>query len=95
MCESGKLPMMADSGKIARMLKTARGQLDGILKMVEEDRYCIDISQQVMATEALLNRINREILAAHLRGCVQQAVSMEDRGEKVEELVATLDKILK
>ena len=77
--------MMADSGKIARMLKTARGQLDGILKMVEEDRYCIDISQQIMATEALLNRINREILAAHLRGCVQQAVSNEDRGEKVEE----------
>ncbi len=87
--------MMADSGKIARMLKTARGQLDGILKMVEEDRYCIDISQQIMATEALLNRINREILAAHLRGCVQQAVSMEDRGEKVEELITTLDKILK
>ena len=87
--------MMADSGKIARMLKTARGQLDGILKMVEEDRYCIDISQQIMATEALLNRINRESLAAHLRGCVQHAVSMEDRGEKVEELITTLDKILK
>ena len=87
--------MMADEKKIARMLKTARGQLDGILKMVEEDRYCVDISQQVMATEALLNRVNREILAAHLRGCVQQAVTMEDRGEKVEELISTLDKILK
>ncbi len=87
--------MMADRGKIARLLKTARGQLDGILKMVEEDRYCVDISQQVMATEALLNRVNREILAAHLRGCVQQAASAQDREEKVEELVATLDKILK
>jgi len=86
---------MADRGKITRMLKTARGQLDGILKMVEEDRYCIDISQQVMATEALLNRVNRELLAAHLRGCVQQAVTAEDREEKVEELVTTLDKILK
>lgn len=87
--------MMADEKKITRMLKTARGQLDGILKMVEEDRYCVEISQQVMATEALLNRVNREILASHLRGCVQQAVTMEDREEKVEELVATLDKILK
>ncbi len=86
---------MADRGKVTRMLKTARGQLDGILKMVEEDRYCIDISQQVMATEALLNRVNRELLAAHLRGCVQQAVTAEDREEKVEELVTTLDKILK
>ncbi|MDD5937568.1 MAG: metal-sensing transcriptional repressor [Clostridiales bacterium] len=87
--------MMADKQKVSRMLKTARGQLDGILKMVEEDRYCIDISQQVMATEALLNRVNREILSAHLRGCVQQAATAEDREKRVEELVATLDKILK
>lgn len=87
--------MMADKNKTLRLLKTARGQLDGILKMVEEDRYCMDISQQVMATEALLNRVNRDILAAHLRGCVQRAADAEDRGEKVEELIATLDKILK
>ena len=87
--------MMADEKKISRMLKTARGQLDGILKMVEEDRYCVEISQQVMATEAHLNRVNREILSAHLRGCVQQAATAEDREKKVEELVATFDKILK
>ncbi len=87
--------MKADAAKIGRMLKTARGQLDGILKMVEEDRYCIDISQQVMATEALLNRVNREILKAHLENCVQQAVTAEDREKKVEELVQALDKILK
>ena len=87
--------MVADAKKISRMLKTARGQLDGILKMVEEDRYCVDISQQVMATEALLNRVNREILSAHLRGCVRQAGSMEEREAKMEEMVATLDKILK
>ncbi len=87
--------MVADSKKIARMLKTARGQLDGILKMVEEDRYCIDVSQQVMATEALLNRVNREILKAHLEGCVKQAATAKDREAKIEELVSTLDKILK
>lgn len=87
--------MMADEAKIARMLKTARGQIDGILKMVEEDRYCVEISQQVMATEALLNRVNREILAAHLRGCVREAVTADDRDRKIEELVATLDKVLK
>lgn len=86
---------MADQKKVLRLLKTARGQLDGIVKMVEEDRYCIDISQQVMAAEAMLNRVNREILNAHLRGCVQQAATAEDREEKVEELVATLEKILK
>ena len=61
--------MMADEKKILRLLKTARGQMDGIIRMVEEDRYCIDISQQLMATEAILNRANKEILAAHLRHC--------------------------
>ena len=87
--------MMADHKKVSRLLKTARGQLDGILKMVEEDRYCIDISQQVMATEAILNRVNKEILAAHLRNCVAEAATAEDREEKIEELIGTLDKILK
>ena len=48
--------MKADKTKINRLLKTARGQIDGILRMVEEDRYCMDISQQLMATEAILNR---------------------------------------
>ena len=56
--------MMADKSKILRLLKTARGQMDGILKMVEEDRYCIDVSQQVMATGAILSRVNRQRLRA-------------------------------
>ena len=46
--------MRADKDTISRLLKTARGQIDGILKMVEDDRYCMDISNQVMATEAIL-----------------------------------------
>lgn len=87
--------MMADEKKILRLLKTARGQMDGIVKMVEEDRYCIDISQQLMATEAILNRANKEILAAHLRHCVQQAASEEERSRKIDEFVRTLEHILK
>ena len=87
--------MMADQKTVLRLLKTARGQLDGILKMVEEDRYCIDISQQVMATEALLNRVNREILSAHLKCCVNEADTAQAREEKIDEFVATLGKILK
>ena len=85
--------MMADEKKVLRLLKTARGQMDGIIKMVEENRYCIDISQQLMATEAILNRANKEILAAHLKHCVQEAAS--ERGQKIDEFVATLGRILK
>ena len=87
--------MMADHKTVLRLLKTARGQMDGIIRMVEEDRYCIDISTQVMATEAMLNRANREILTAHLKRCVNTAQSQEEREKKIDELVDMLGKLLK
>ena len=87
--------MQADKKKITRLLKTARGQMDGILKMVEENRYCIDISQQLMATEAILNKANKEILTAHLKCCVADAKSDEEKEAKIDELVSMLGRILK
>ena len=86
--------MMADQKTVLRLLKTARGQLDGIIKMVEEDRYCMDISQQVTAAGALLRRANREILTAHLKHCVEHAESDQERSDKIDELVTALGKIL-
>ncbi|MEG1427111.1 MAG: metal-sensing transcriptional repressor [Oscillospiraceae bacterium] len=86
--------MMADKTKINRLLKTARGQLDGILAMVEDDRYCIDISNQLLAAQAILKKANKEILTAHLMGCVKSAKSEEALDEKLKELAATMDKLL-
>lgn len=86
--------MMADQKTVLRLLKTARGQMDGIIKMVEEDRYCMDISQQVTAAGAMLRRANREILTAHLKHCVEHAGSDAERAEKIDELVKALEKIL-
>ena len=51
--------MKADEKQIVRLLKTARGQIDGILKMVEDDRYCVDISNQIMATDELIDMIDK------------------------------------
>ncbi len=87
--------MMAYKAHVTKLLKTARGQLDGILKMVEDDRYCMDISQQLMATEAMLNKINKEILTAHLKHCVSNAQTQSERDEKIDELVNMLGRILK
>ncbi len=87
--------MKADKKQITRLLKTARGQIDGILNMVEEDRYCIDISHQLMATEAVLRRANKEIVAAHLKSCVLTAKTDEEREEKIDELIRILDKLNK
>ena len=86
--------MKADPAQVNRLLKTARGQIDGIIKMVEEDRYCMDISQQVTAADAMLRRANREILAAHLKHCVEKAQSDKERSDKIDELVNALGKIL-
>ncbi len=87
--------MQADHAKICRLLKTARGQIDGILKMIDEDRYCIDISTQVSATEAILKKVNREILRAHMKCCVKDAFERGNEDEKVDELVNLIEKMSK
>lgn len=87
--------MRADKQKITRQLKTARGQLDGLLKMVEEDRYCIDISNQLLATQAILRNVNREILHTHLGGCVQDSLGNGEGQAKISEIMAIFDKLTK
>lgn len=77
--------MQANSQQVLRLLKTARGQIDGIIKMVEEDRYCMDISQQLMASQSVLRRANKEVLSAHLKSCVKNARTEEEMEEKVED----------
>ena len=86
--------MMADHDSVLRLLKNARGQIDGIIKMVEENRYRMDISQQVMAADAMLRRVNKEILAAHLKHCVEHAENDRERSDKIDELVNALGKLL-
>lgn len=80
------------------MLKTARGQLDGILKMVEEDRYCVDISHQLIACQALLRRINEGVLSSHMKRCVRETLTSgqsEDADQKIEELITLFGKMSK
>ena len=90
--------MRADSKTDLRQLKTAKGQLEGIIKMVEENRYCVDISNQVLATRALLERTNRIILEGHIEGCILDAAatgSEEERKEKIFELSNMIKKMMK
>ena len=87
--------MRADREQVARLLRTARGQIDGILKMVEEDRYCIDVSNQIMAAESILGRANREVRRAHLEGCVRAACETGAAEDPIEEIAALLDKLVR
>ncbi len=56
-------------------LKTVRGHLDGIIRMTEEEAYCVDLMKQVSAAQASLERVNRVILKNHLETCFSEAVT--------------------
>lgn len=86
--------MKADKARVTRSLKIARGQLDGVLRMIEEDRYCVDISNQLMATQALLKNVNREILRAHIRSCVAEGLQTDEPNPKLEEALQLLEKMI-
>lgn len=86
--------MKADHSQMIRLLKTARGQIDGIIKMVEDDRYCLDISHQIMASQAILKRANKDIIAAHMKHCLMEA-SEEELEQKVDEMIKMIDTLMK
>ena len=88
--------MKADHTQVMQALKTARGQIDGIIRMVEDDRYCVDISNQLLATQALLKKTNKVVLEAHIKSCVRDSfTSGVDVDQKVEEIVKLVDKLLR
>src|SRR5690554_7362201 len=94
-CNIGVITVKSDKARITRMLKTARGQLDGIIKMVEDDRYCIDISNQLMATQAILRNVNQQVLNDHLKSCVNEAFENGDARKQIEEIMAIIEKLTK
>ena len=85
--------MKAERTSVEALLKTARGQIDGVLKMVAEDQYCIDICNQILATQSVLRRANKEILRAHMDHCVKEAFEADNSEQKIEEILSLLDKL--
>ena len=88
--------MRADKDQITRLLKTSRGQIDGVLKMIDQDKYCVDIVNQIMACDAVLKKAVKEILRAHIGGCISEAFTEgneSEREKKIDELIAVFDKM--
>ena len=75
-------------------LSRVEGQIRGIKRMVEADAYCTDILIQVSAANAALNSFNKVLLAEHIRTCVAEDIRC-GREDTVDELVATLQKLMK
>jgi len=65
-----------------RRLKTIEGHLRGVIRMVEEDAYCIDVIRQIQAVEGALNKVSTKILEDHLNSCVITAVQGNDKSER-------------
>jgi CsoR family transcriptional regulator, copper-sensing transcriptional repressor len=78
-----------------KRLSRIEGQVRGLAKMVEEDRYCIDIVTQISAVRAALRRVEEEILRDHVAHCVEHAIASGKKGEqrrKVAELMDVLSR---
>lgn len=80
--------------EIVNSLKTARGQIDGILKMIDDERYCIDISKQIFAVQSLLKKANMKILKNHMHSCVASALKEGNGDEKIDEIIYILEKYI-
>ena len=80
--------------KLINRLKRIEGQIRGIIGMMENDTYCNDILIQSAAVNAAVNAFNKELLATHIRTCVARDIR-EGKDETIDELVATLQKLMK
>src|SRR5258708_33946927 len=75
---------------VVNRLRTARGHLDAVLRMVEEDAYCPDVMKQLSAVQGQLERASRIVLRNHLETCVAAAMVAGRTGEIVDELMEAM-----
>lgn len=87
--------MNQEKSKALMSLKTAKGQIEGIMNMIEDGRYCVDISNQIIAVQALLKKANILILKQHIEHCVKEAIVQGNGQEKIDEIADILEKIIK
>ncbi|MCC6776008.1 MAG: metal-sensitive transcriptional regulator [Hyphomicrobiales bacterium] len=79
----------------AKRLTRIEGQVRGLSRMVEENRYCIDVVTQIAAVRAALRRLEEEILRDHVAHCVEHAITSgnkTDQRRKIEELMAVVSR---
>jgi DNA-binding FrmR family transcriptional regulator len=76
-----------------RRLGRIEGQVRGIARMVDEDRYCIDIVTQISAVRAALRRLEEEVLRDHVAHCVEHAIAAGDKTEQRQKIAELMDVI--
>ncbi len=90
--------VMLNEREIANVKKRLRrtgGQINGIEKMIDEGRYCVDVLQQIMAARAALNQVALIMIESHTKSCVVTAIKENRTDEAVDELMGVLSKFTK
>ena len=93
-CARTKKRTDEEQKQLINRLNRIEGQVRGLRKMIENEAYCTDVLTQSTAVSAALNAFNRELLANHVRTCVVDDIKA-DRTEVVDDLVQTLQKLMK
>lgn len=84
-----------DKAKLLARLKRIEGQVRGISRMVEEDKYCVEILIQIAAVKAALNKVGLVLLEDHTRGCVRRAIQASEDDEAIDELMGVIMRFVK
>ncbi len=80
---------------LLQRLRKIEGQVRGVQRMIDEDRYCVDVLTQLAAIRAALNRVSLGLIESHTRGCVTDAIRRDQGGDAIEELMEVLMKYVK
>ncbi len=81
-----------DKKELTTRLRRIEGQVRGLQRMIEEDKYCVDILHQINAVQGGLKKVGLKILDKHVHGCVQRAVKEEEGDDVINELMEVLEK---
>lgn len=84
-----------ETKQLINRLKRVEGQVRGVQKMIEEDRYCVDILSQIAAIKSAMNNVGLHLLEEHTKHCVTDAINDGDGNESIEELMEVFKKFSK
>ena len=82
---------MNKDDRVKKYINIAKGQLEGVLKMIDDDRYCLEISEQISAAGSLIKKANNLILKNHIENCVKEALK-DGNTDKVDEVIKALER---
>lgn len=84
-----------DKQNVLRRLRRVEGQIRGIQRMLEEDRYCVDVLIQIAAVRAALDKVGLALIEDHTRGCVRNALNNNQGDDAIDELMDVIAQFLK